>query len=93
MKSIYAIRDRIAQEIVGLSMYMIMCFRTDEQAARYFADAINDDKSILNKHPADYELLRLGTITETGQIAISSDPQIILTGDTVIALQTPHTNA
>lgn len=91
MKSIYAIRDRLAQELVGLSMYLLMCFRTDEQAARYFADAINDDKSILNKHPGDYELLRLGTINERGQIAVSADPQLILTGDTVIALQQPPT--
>lgn len=93
MKSLYAINDRVAGEIVGLSMYLIMCFRTDQQATRYFADAINDEKSILNKHPGDYELLRLGTINEKGQIAISAEPQVILTGDTIIALQQAHINA
>lgn len=91
MKSIYAIRDRVAQELIGLRMYLLMCFRTDEEAARYFADAINDTTSILNKHPADYELLRLGSIDDQGTIAISAQPQVIITGDTVIALQQPAT--
>lgn len=88
MKNIYAIRDRVAQEIVGLRMYTLMVFRTQEEAARYFADAINDQSSILNKHPGDYELIMVGhIIDDTGRIDGNGEPELIITGDTVIALQ------
>lgn len=95
MKKLYAIRDRLANELVGLRMYTVMCFRTNEEATRYFADAINDPTSILNKHPADYELLHLGLINDNGYLGgvdgvpTKQDPVIIVTGDTVLALQTP----
>lgn len=85
---IYAIRDRIADELVGMHMYLLMCFRTHEQAARYFADAINDTTSILNKHPADYELIQVGELDrDTGNIRQLTPIQLIVTGDTVLALQ------
>lgn len=90
MKTIYAIRDRIAQELVGLSMYMLFVFRTDAQAVRYFADAINDKTSILNKHPADYELVALGILTDTaaGEIIQTQEKHVvIITGDALIAAQ------
>lgn len=86
MKSIYAIRDRIAQELIGRQMYMLMCFRTDQEAARYFADAINDKSSMLNKHPQDYELLKLGSIDDNGAILYHSI-ELVITGDTLVALQ------
>lgn len=91
MRQIYAIRDRIAQDLVGLRMYSLMCFRTDQEAARYFADAINDTSSILNKHPQDYELILVGAVDDTGQIFPRSPDTnaLIVTGDTLVALQTP----
>lgn len=85
---LYAIRDRIAQELVGRMMYCVMSFNTPAQAARYFADAVNDESSVLNKHPGDYELIHLGTITHDG--TITPDPiSIIITGDALIATQQP----
>lgn len=89
-KGIYAIRDRIANDLVGLNMYVCMCFRTNEEAARYFSDAVNDTTSILNKHPADYELLLLGFLADDGTIN-SGTPQLIITGDTLLAIQQPVT--
>lgn len=89
MKNIYAIRDRVAQEIVGLRMYALMCFRTNEEAARYFSDAINDESSMLNKHPQDYELIHVGLVNDEGTITPLSAPQLIITGDTLLALQKP----
>lgn len=86
MKKIFGIRDRVAQELVGLRMYSLMVFRTNEEAARYFSDAINDTTSILNKHPADYELIDVGTVTDDGLI-IGKTPELIITGDTLVALQ------
>ena len=91
MKNIFAIRDRIADELVGLRMYTLMCFRTNEEAARYFADAVNDTTSILHKHPGDYELVRLGEVNDHGYIRPLQDPQLIVTGDTLLALQQPTT--
>lgn len=88
MKKLYAILDRIANELVGLRMYTIMCFRTDEEAARYFSDAINDTSSILNKHPSDYTLVRLGQIDDLGNIT-ATKPELVITGDTLLALQQP----
>lgn len=88
-KSLYAIRDRVAGEIVGLRMYSVMTFRTDAEAARYFADAINDTTSILNKHPADYELIVCGTMSEGGEITGEPIPRLIITGDALLAVQQP----
>lgn len=88
MKKIYAIYDRVAKEIVGLQMYALFLFRTDNQAARYFSDAINDKTSILHKHPSDYDLRCIGHITEEGNI-VPQDPEknIVLTGDALLAAQ------
>lgn len=89
IRGIYAIRDRIALDIVGMSMYMLMVFRTDQEAARYFADAVNDTTSILNKHPADYELIHVGNMKETGELVPYGDPRIIITGDALLGVQKP----
>lgn len=89
MKRLYAILDRIANELVALRMYQVMSFRTDPEATRYFADAINDETSILHKHPDDYALLYLGEITDTGAIN-STQPQIIVTGGQIAALAEPR---
>lgn len=83
MKKIYAIRDRVAQEIVSLQIYCLFIFKTDEQAIRYFADCIMDDKSILNKHPNDYELITVGTITDEGNIGNQSGTQVVITGSQI----------
>lgn len=91
MKNIYAIRDRIAGEITGMRMYSLMVFRTDQEAARYFADAINDTTSILNKHPADYELIYCGQVDDDGTIRPREIGQqaFIVSGDTLLAVQQP----
>lgn len=93
MKTIYAIRDRVANELVGMSMYMLFVFRTDQQAARYFQDAINDTSSVLNKHPSDYELVALGVIADTAEGEIfktNGVGLVIATGDAILAAQQPQ---
>lgn len=88
MKKIFAIRDRIAADLLTLQVYSLITCRTEQEAARYFADGINDKSSILNKHPADYELIICGSVNEEGKITPLSEPQVVVTGDTIIALQT-----
>lgn len=91
MKKIFAIRDRVANDLLTMQMYTLMTFKTNEQAARYFADAILDKSSVLNRHPGDYELLYLGTVDDNGYLIPNTpDPALVLTGDTLIALQKPE---
>lgn len=93
MKYVYAIHDRIAKELVGLSIYMLFCFRTDQQAIRYFADATFDEKSILSKHPADYQLVCLGELhqSEDGEVLLSNGThRIVITGDALVATTSPQ---
>lgn len=90
MRKIYAIRDRVAREIAGHRMYSLMTFRTNEEAARYFADAVNDTTSILNKHPHDYDLALCGEVDDDGKITpVEGTPVILVTGDTLLAVQQP----
>lgn len=86
MKKLYGVLDRVAQELTGRHMYLVMAFKTDPEAARYFSDAINDESSVLNKHPSDYALLYLGQILDTGEIRPET-PSIVVTGDALIAAQ------
>lgn len=88
MKTLYAIRDRVAEELVSMQMYSVFVFKTDQQAARYFADAILSDKSILNQHPSDYELIKIGVLSDNGTIDTPwGPPHIIITGDALTATQ------
>lgn len=90
MKTVYAIRDRLANDLVGAQMYTLFVFRTNQQAVRYFADAILDEKSQLAKHPGDYELIAVGEIDDNGELLAAKEPLVIITGDTLIAAQTPQ---
>lgn len=91
MKTIYAIRDRIAQDLAGY--FPLVVFRTDAQAVRYFLDSINTDKSALMAHPADYELISCGNIKDDGTIEPFLTPKIIITGDALRATLTDHGEA
>lgn len=88
MKTIYAIRDRIANDLAGY--YPLATFRTDGQAVRYFADSAALDKSAIGQHPTDYELVKLGTVEDDGTITALARPTIVITGDALIATQTEH---
>lgn len=90
MKTIYAIRDRLSNDLVGQGMYILFVFRTDTQAVRYFADAVLDEKSMLHKHAADFELIVLGQVADDGELLAGNQPNIIITGDTLLAAQTPQ---
>lgn len=92
MRMIYAIRDRVANDLAGYFPLVVM--RTDQQAIRYFADscAMNEQnhRSAIAAHPADYELIACGTIEENGEIT-AQRTRVILTGDALLAMQTQHT--
>lgn len=85
-RRVYAIRDRVSDDLVGRAMYLLMVFRNDAEAARYFADAVNDTTSIINKHPADYELVSIANLDDKGNF-YPHDRAVVVTGDSVVALQ------
>lgn len=87
MKYIYAIRDRIANDLAGY--YPLVVFRTDAQAVRYFADSINAENSAIRAHPHDYELIKCGGLSDAGEIH-GSAPTIIITGTALMEAQTTH---
>lgn len=87
MKTIYAIRDRVANDLVGY--YPLATFRTDAQAVRYFGDSIAMEKSALGAHPQDYELVKLGSLEDDGEITPCA-PTIIITGTAIVSMMTDH---
>lgn len=82
MKYVYAIRDRVANDLAGY--YPLVVFRTDAQAVRYLGDSIAAEKSAIGAHPQDYELVKLGSLTDDGRIN-AHDPQVIITGEALRA--------
>lgn len=88
MRTIYAIRDRVANDLVGY--YPLTTFRTDAQAVRYFADSIAMEKSALGAHPNDYELIACGEVDDDGEIIGFNTPKIIITGTAIVAMSNTH---
>lgn len=91
MKTIYAIRDRIAGDLAGY--YPLVVFRTDQQAIRYFGDSLNAEKSALAAHPQDYELIKNGRVEDDGTIHATTTPEIVITGTALLALMSPPDRA
>lgn len=55
-KQIYAVWDKVAQDLTG----GLMLFSHDAPVIRIFTDGLADPQTMLNKHPADYDLVCLG---------------------------------
>lgn len=98
MKNIYAVRDKVANAIVGT----LWLLGADAPAIRIFTDIASDPQSMLAKHPGDFELLCLGELAAeatnilgepTGEnlgplIAIKS--RVVLDGAAWAATQQPR---
>lgn len=90
MKIIYAVRDRIANDLAGPYFNPLVTLNGDNQAIRYFGDSLANKDSALAIHPTDYELIRLGTIEPDGTIVPYDTPEIVITGEALIAISTDH---
>lgn len=88
MKTIYAIRDRIADDIAG-NNHALVIFKSEPQAVRYFGDILAAKDTALSQHPNDYELIACGTIDDDGTIQHALSPRIIITGTALTELQQP----
>lgn len=87
MKTVYAIRDRIANDLVG--NFPLATFRTDAQAVRYLADSIGQERSALGAHPNDYELIKVGSLTDDGLLFAFPNPEVVITGTALVAMMAP----
>lgn len=76
MKLIYAVRDVVAGSIIG----MLQMFPHDAPAIRFFGDVLSMPDSQLGKHPADYELIELGSVEDFGTVDGKECPRVVLTG-------------
>lgn len=73
---IYAVIDTKAEAIIG---FLMIC-KHEAQAIRNFCDVADDPKGMINRHPDDYDLYRLGWLTTDNQLI--GEHQLILTGAT-----------
>jgi hypothetical protein len=72
----YAVRD---SKVGAYSAPQVM--RSDGEALRAFADAVNDKQSPMGKYPEDYSMWRIGDYDEeTGIISALSVPECIGNG-------------
>lgn len=76
---IYAIYDRQARAVVGgLQMH-----RHDAAAIRTFGDVASQKGSMVQMHPEDYDLIRLGHLDDDAEPAVIQAhqvPEVVITG-------------
>lgn len=83
MRKIYAIIDTVAKDLAG--QFPLVCFRTDEQAIRYFGDSLAASPEKLQPHAADFNLLYLGKVDDEGALIPHEKPSVVITGAALIA--------
>lgn len=81
---IYAVRDTVADLIIG----GLQIHRAEASAIRTFGDAATMQGSVVQMHPADFELVRLGWLLEDNQ-TLEPDFAVVLTGARWLAAQAP----
>jgi len=76
---IYAVLDLIAGQIIG----GLWLHRHEAAAIRMFSDVAGDPQSFIAKHPADFNLVRLGYLSEDHELV--PEFTTVLTGATWLA--------
>lgn len=75
--SLYSIKDNIAK-----TFGRIMEQNNSAEAMRSFADMVTNEETIINKHPKDYTLYKVGEFdTETGLIEIAKEAISLANGN------------
>lgn len=77
---IYAIYDRVADSIIG----GLQTHKHDAAAVRAFTDVARDSQTMIHRHPADYDLVKLGYVTH--QCTLDPEYSLLLNGSTLAAL-------
>lgn len=76
MKHIYTVYDTVAQTVLPT----LIVEASDAPAIRAFHDALSAPNSLLAQHPADFNLLLLGSIQEDGTLLPAPSPTVLATG-------------
>lgn len=56
----------------------------DGEAHRMFIDLVNDEKTVLNRHPQDYSLYRIGEFNDNSGELIKTTPKHLANATTVL---------
>lgn len=86
-RQIYAIYDNVAEQIIG----GLHLHPHQAPAIRMFGDVANLPNSQIALHPADFDLLLLGTLLDDNTIEASKRSIPIITGAAWSAAQQPRT--
>lgn len=80
--NIYAIKD------AKLGAYEnLMTIKTDGVAIRLFGQEANNPQSTLNKHPADYDLYRIGRWDDRTGMLHPQEPELVIRAIQLIATE------
>lgn len=80
MRNLYGIHDRVANSIIG----GLVIERNDGVILRMFDHLLRDKNTAVGLHPADHDLVKLGSITDDGTIT-AIRPEIVATGAAIAA--------
>lgn len=83
-QGIYAIIDHLTNEIVGTFLHVM---KHEAVAVRMFTDVATDPTTNISKHMADYSLVRLGWLMDSGNMTpeITNELHVVLEGKTLLA--------
>jgi len=81
--NLYVVYDLVAQAVQG----GVHCFPADAVAIRFFRDVMDAPDTSLNKHPEDYDLLCVGSLSSEGPRVFGDEVRTILTGASIVAVR------
>jgi len=88
VKNIYAIRDLTA----GVQIGGLFLHPHHAPAVRFFGDIASDPQTMIARHPAEHDLVCIGTFDEEScMLAPYSRPEVVITGAAWKAAQAPTT--
>lgn len=73
---LYAIVDEVADAIIG----GIQLHKHDAAAIRTFGDIARTEGSMINRHPTDFALMRVGFLMDDHRIDALPSAELVLTG-------------
>lgn len=85
-RSVFCIYDRVAEAWIG----QLLVDRHPAPVTRMFHQLLGDKNTQLAAHPADYNLLHIGFVEDSGKLW-SVDPTIIATGAAWLSAQQEST--
>lgn len=74
---LYVVLDTKAAMALG----GLLQFRHDAAAVRVFQEIYKDPQSAVSKHPADFQLMRVGEFDDESLFVAATEPAVIITGE------------